>query len=79
MKKSIVVLFGVISVLAFGSCKKCQTCTTTTSQVVNGINVSTDVSEDYCGNEYESAPAEGTVYQNVGGITQTVTIDCVDK
>lgn len=77
--KLILAITLLIGSLAFVSCKKCQTCTTTTVQNVNGFDVSTSSSEDYCGSEYDSAPAEGTVYQNAGGATQEVTVNCVDK
>lgn len=58
------------------SCKKCQTCTTTVEQTVFGINQKTSVSDEYCGDDYDNAPAEGTITNNVGGIDQKVTITC---
>lgn len=64
----------------FVSCKKCQTCTTRVTQNVQGINVEVSAqSEEYCGDNYDSAPAESSVTQSVQGITQTVTITCEDK
>lgn len=67
--------------IGFGitSCKKCQTCTTTTVQSYSGYDVSTSTEQEYCGDDYDSAPSEGTTYQSVQGATQAVTIDCVDN
>lgn len=79
MKKQILLLAFTSLALGFSSCKKCQTCTTTTVQSYNGIEVSTNSEQEYCGDDYENAPAEGTTYQSAQGATQSVTIDCVDK
>ena len=79
MKKLLLITLS-ITALGAVSCKKCQTCTTNVTQNVGGI--STDISaasQEYCGDDYDSAPAESTVQQNVGGVTQTVTITCVDS
>jgi hypothetical protein len=79
MKKILIIS---LSILALGavSCKKCQTCTTNVTQIVGGINVNVSAdSQEYCGNEYDDAPAETTVQQNVGGIVQTVSITCTDN
>ncbi|NRA13511.1 MAG: hypothetical protein HRT57_16320 [Crocinitomicaceae bacterium] len=79
MKKYLVLALAVV---AFGavSCEKCQTCTTTVTQEVAGIttNVST-TSQEYCGDEYDDAPADAAVVQSVGGVDQTVTILCADN
>jgi hypothetical protein len=79
MKK---VLFLALAVcgLTLMSCKKCQTCTTTTAQSLPGIpTITTSTSQEYCGDDYDSAPPETSVTQDIGGGTsQTVTIDCVD-
>ena len=79
MKKILIIS---LSILALGavSCKKCQTYTTNVTQIVGGINVNVSAdSQEYCGNEYDDAPAETTVQQNVGGIVQTVSITCTDN
>lgn len=77
MKKAILSLSLIVfAAMGLTSCKKCQTCTTTVEQTVFGINQSTSVSEEYCGDDYDSAPAESTVTNNVGGIDQKVTITC---
>lgn len=79
MSNKIILVAAAILVLGITSCKKCQTCTTTTVQTYNGIDLSTNSEQEYCGDEYENAPAEGTTYQSAQGATQAVTIDCVDK
>lgn len=74
-------LFAVVA-LAFGSvsCKKCKTCTTRVTQNVQGVSVDVSVEDqDYCGDDYDDAPQETSVVQNVGGVSQTVTITCVEK
>lgn len=78
MKK---LLFSIVAIGALGlfSCKKCQTCTTSVSQTVMGTQVSTNTSEEYCGDDYDNAPPESSVNQSVAGVQQTVTITCVDK
>jgi len=80
MKKYLVLVLSIVALTAV-SCKKCQTCTTRVTQEVSGVvNVEVSaVDEDYCGDSYDNAPAETSVNQNVGGVTQTVTITCVDK
>lgn len=78
MKKTLLICCTIIG-FGFISCKKCQTCTTSTTQSVGGFPITTSVSDDYCGDDYDNAPAEVTVDQNVGGIQQTVVIDCVDQ
>jgi hypothetical protein len=77
--KSIILSVALFAGLTFVSCKKCQTCTTTTTQVVNGYEMSTNTSSEFCGKEYDNAPAEGTVVQNASGVEQTVTIVCSDN
>jgi hypothetical protein len=72
-------LIAIVSVAGFTSCKKCQTCTTTTTQDALLFPISTSTSEEYCGKEYDNAPAETSVTQEVGGISQSVTIECVDN
>ena len=62
------------------SCKKCQTCTTEVSQDVMGVSqVLSSTSEEYCGDNYDDAPAETTVTQSVQGVEQTVSITCTDN
>jgi hypothetical protein len=80
MKRSLI-LFAIVffTSMVFISCKKCQECTTTTKQVVMGIEQNTSTSQNYCGKDYDNAPAEGTVVNNVGGINQEVTVSCKDK
>jgi hypothetical protein len=79
MKKGLLICLTIAG-LGLVSCKKCQTCTTTTFQEVSGITTQTaEVAEDYCGDAYNDAPAEGTVVQDLGTITQSVTISCSDK
>ncbi len=78
MKKVFIISVSVLA-LGFMSCKKCQTCTTTTTQQYSGQPAQTvTASQEYCGDDYDNAPAEGTVSQNAGGVDQTVTIECVD-
>ena len=79
MKKVLILSLSVVALSAM-SCKKCQTCTTDVTQEYNGfpMNVSS-TSEEYCGNDYDNAPAESTVNQNGGGVQQTVTITCTDS
>lgn len=77
MKKVLLSLSLIVfAAMGFTSCKKCQTCTTTVEQTVLGIYQKTSVSDEYCGDDYNSAPAEGTVTNNVVGIEQKVTITC---
>ena len=79
MKKILIIALSIVS-LGVVSCKKCQTCTTNVSQIVGGIDVNVSAeSAEYCGNEYDDAPVETTVQQNVGGVSQTVTITCTDS
>jgi hypothetical protein len=78
MKK--LALLTVIALAGFTSCKKCQTCTTKVVQETGIFPVTTSTSEEYCGDEYDDAPAEVSVVQDVGGgISQTVTIECVES
>lgn len=78
MKKLFFISLTVCA-LGFVSCKKCQTCTTTTVQQYSGQPAQTaTATEEYCGDEYDNAPAEGTVSQNAGGVDQSVTIECTD-
>ena len=77
--KKIILLTLLMAGFTFTSCKKCQECTTTTVQTYNGIDQQAIASQDYCGSDYDNAPAEGTTSQSIAGGTQTVTIDCVDK
>lgn len=80
MKKYLLLSLSIIALSAV-SCKKCQTCTTRVTQQVGGV-VDVEVSavdEDYCGDSYDDAPAETSVTQSAQGVTQTVTITCVDK
>ena len=79
MKK---LFFFSLAVSAFGmmSCKKCQTCTVTTNQTAQGITQQiSQTSNDYCGDEYNNAPSEGTTSQDYGGYSQSVVIACQDK
>jgi hypothetical protein len=79
MKKYFVVALSIIALSAV-SCKKCQTCTTRVTQSVSGINIQVSAAEEeYCGDQYDDAPAETSVTQDVGGISQTATVTCVDK
>ena len=78
MKK--IILFSLaIAAISFTSCKKCQTCTTKVTQEYNGVPQSSTSNEEYCGDEYDDAPAETTVTQNAGGVTQTVVITCEES
>ena len=80
MKKLLIAGAILLSVSSFTSCKKCQTCTTTTTQSYNGgTPQQTSTSEDYCGKNYDDAPAEGTVNQSAGGMEQSVVTVCVEK
>lgn len=76
MKRIAIPLVLVLTFTGNISCKKCQTCTTITTQSVMGIDQSVSVSEEYCGKDYDNAPQEGTVTNNVSGVTQEVTISC---
>lgn len=79
MKK---VLFLSLAVCAFGmmSCKKCQTCVTDVYQESNGFTQQVSgVTTEYCGDDYDDAPASGTTSQTTGSTTQTVTITCTDN
>jgi len=78
MKKQFILTL-VIGGLTFTSCKKCKECTITTVQNVNGFNQSSSTTSEYCGDNYDDAPADGTVNQEVGSIQQTVTTTCKDK
>ena len=79
MKNYLTIALAIIALGAV-SCKKCQTCTTRVTQNVAGINIEVStLSEEYCGDAYDNAPGEVTVNQSVAGVTQTVTITCVDK
>ncbi|MDX2359699.1 MAG: hypothetical protein QNK23_02755 [Crocinitomicaceae bacterium] len=79
MKKLLYIGFAFMA-FAFISCKKCQTCTTTTTQTTGVIiPIVVSISDEYCGDEYDNAPAEVSVNQNVGGISQTVVVDCVES
>lgn len=78
--KKVLLIIGALLVLGATSCKKCQTCTTNVSQDVGGTTVSVSAdSEEYCGDQYNDAPAESTVNQNIGGVSQTVSITCSDS
>lgn len=69
-----IALFGVVS------CQKCQECTVETYQESNGYTQQTSsTTEEYCGDQYNDAPEEGTVSQNYGSVNQSVTTTCVDK
>ena len=77
--KKIIFLTLAISGLAFTSCKKCQTCTVTTNQEVSGVTIqSSQQIDEFCGDNYDSAPEPGTVTQNLGVINQSVTTSCTD-
>lgn len=79
MKKSLVGIICLLLIVGFSSCKKCQTCTTKTSQDVQGTLMENSTSADYCGKTYDDAPAESSVTQNANGVTQTVTITCTEN
>jgi len=66
----------IFSVILFSSCKKCQECTITTTQTVFGFEQSIPVTKEYCGDEYDNAPPEGTITQSVGGVSQEVKTEC---
>lgn len=76
--KKLLLIAPIVALGGFMSCKKCQTCTTSVTQNVGGIGIPVNTSEQYCGDEYDNAPAETTVEQVVGGVSQTVSINCVD-
>jgi len=80
MKKLIApVVVSCLIVLMLSSCKKCVECTTKVSQTVLGITTSTSTSEEYCGDEYDNAPEESTVSNNLGSVVQTVEVTCKDS
>ncbi|MCB0479401.1 MAG: hypothetical protein KDC84_14625 [Crocinitomicaceae bacterium] len=81
MKKSILILSVFSLALITLSCKgKCRECTISTVQSYQGVNQTTNTTNEYCGDDYDNAPAEGTYVNNVGGgVTQTVTTTCTDK
>lgn len=77
MKKLFTLAFVSLMIAGgFSSCKKCQTCTTKTTQNVLGFDQTVTTSEEYCGDDYDNAPTPGSYSQNVGGITQQVEITC---
>jgi len=78
MNKIIVIGMFLCSLMIV-SCKKCQTCTTTTVQDYGSYQQTSSNASEYCGKEYDDAPSEGTTNQSSGGVTQTVTTTCVDK
>ena len=74
------ILGVLVATMVFSTgCKKCQTCTTKITQDLGFFDTSTSSSQEYCGKEYDDAPAEGSVSQEVSGISQTVSIICVDE
>lgn len=73
--KKFLLLLPALALTGFISCKKCQTCTTTTVQSYNGFSQTTNSSNEYCGDEYDDAPAESHVEQP----NQTVTVSCEDN
>lgn len=75
----ILLFISVVGLVGLASCKKCQTCTTTVTQDVGFFPVTTSTSQEYCGKEYDDAPPESSVNQEVGGISQSVTITCADS
>ncbi len=83
MKKSIIFLFGITFSLSFFSCAKeqCKQCTVTTVQSYQGFNQTISApTTNYCGDDYDNAPADQVLVNNVGGgVTQTVTTECVDQ
>ncbi|MEZ4937614.1 MAG: hypothetical protein R2799_08470 [Crocinitomicaceae bacterium] len=81
MKKSFLILSLLSLAIVSVSCKgKCKECTVSTVQSFQGVDQTTNVTSEYCGDDYDNAPAEGTYINNVGGgVTQTVTTSCVDK
>lgn len=77
--KRIILFSTLLFAVGFMSCKKCQTCQTKVTQDVGFGPITTSASEEYCGDQYDDAPAEVTVNQEVGGVTQTVVISCEDS
>lgn len=77
--KKLLIAGTILLGISFVSCKKCQTCTTTTIQDYGTYQQTSNTNQEYCGKEYDDAPAEGTTNQSAGGVTQTVTTTCVDK
>ena len=77
--KTILSFSIVCFLLSFTSCKKCQECITTTEQGASGYTQTTSTSNEYCGDNYDDAPQEGTYDQSAGGAIQIVTITCSDK
>lgn len=77
---TIILSVFALSVFSF-SCQKCKKCTVTTVQSYQGFNQTISApTTDYCGDDYDNAPAEGEVISNAGGgVTQTVTTSCTDK
>tara|TARA_B110000285_G_C14580360_1_gene361884 strand:+ start:180 stop:416 length:237 start_codon:yes stop_codon:yes gene_type:complete len=72
--------FSILALsLCFFSCKKCKTCTTSVTQTVLGIEQTSSSSDEYCGKDYENAPAETDVTNNVPGINQRVVISCKES
>jgi hypothetical protein len=75
--KKLILPFALVTLCMSGtSCKKCQSCTTTTHQTVSGYTQTSNSTQDYCGDDYDDAPAEGTTTQSSGGVDQQVIIDC---
>lgn len=79
MKKAVLFSSLMLFALSFNACKKCQTCTTTTQQNYNGYEQNTNTTNEYCGDDYDDAPEEGTYVQNVGGVNQEVVIECSEN
>jgi hypothetical protein len=82
MKLILTLSIFILSISTFTSCKnnKCKQCTTTTTQTVMGFDQTVSANSSYCGDDYDNAPTNNTVVQDLGGgVTQTVSISCVDK
>lgn len=77
--KAIYLTSATLFLILSSACKKCQECKTDILQNNSGIEQTSSSTQEYCGDDYDNAPEEGTYNQNVGSIEQTVTITCTDK
>ena len=63
----------------FGSCEKCQECTTLINQNSGGINQISSSNQKYCGDDYDDAPTPTSYSQTNGGVTEEIEISCTDQ
>lgn len=74
MKRVFILPIALLACMNF-SCKKCQKCTTETTQNSGGWEQTTSTTDKYCDDD---VPQEGTYEQNYGGTYQQVVITCED-